>query len=514
MIKPQSNAPANMQPWIRTTDKQINDLERMVAKLDSLINGATSTDHEQNFNLNNVFSFTRQDDNNVTASAAGMNFTSDVTADGNIGVAGGLVVGDPTRQVTDDEGNAVGTVPNFAMTAGAFEINPVTGDGAYSAGVLNMNDSAVDLNVNGLISGDGLSINLSNSNQDKRSNIAIISVSGDGTYATYEIEKTDATMASYVAGEIATVVGVDPAVYNFENGYIQSVDSSGDGLLFTILNTATDSYVAGGYSTITSTGSVYEGKVSVAGPGPDYVGVTVDQNGVYVGPGGGTPATALASITSSAITATEVAVDHLNVDNTRVFVSSTAPSSPIDGDIWIDPTGSPAGGVAAPHAATHGASGSDPVTLAQSQIVNLTTDLAGKADTVHTHAISDVTDLQTTLDAKVDESSQTVTTGWLTASSGFGSVTGTYTEKNGIVMVNLRATRTGATIAAGNITNTGVMIIAAGYRPLVEAAAISGPSGPLASAYISTGGAVTLSALGTDLANGANIDINATYIKA
>lgn len=42
--------------------------------------------------------------------------------------------------------------------------------------------------------------------------------------------------------------------------------------------------------------------------------------------------------------------------------------------------------------------------IAQSKIANLTSDLAGKANTSHTHAIADVTNLQTTLDAKVDDS--------------------------------------------------------------------------------------------------------------
>ncbi|MBC7746541.1 hypothetical protein H7Y40_01005 [Pedobacter sp.] len=43
-----------------------------------------------------------------------------------------------------------------------------------------------------------------------------------------------------------------------------------------------------------------------------------------------------------------------------------------------------------PHAASHGSVGGDPVTLAESQITNLTTDLAGKAATVHTHAAGDL----------------------------------------------------------------------------------------------------------------------------
>jgi hypothetical protein len=169
--------------------------------------------------------------------------------------------------------------------------------------------------------------------------------------------------------------------------------------------------------------------------------------------------------------------------------------------LWKNQTAAEAGLATASH--TH----------AIADVTGLQTALDGKSATSHTHAIADVTGLQTALDAKVDESYEQVTTGWLTSASGFGSSTGTYTEKNGVVMVNLRATRTGSTIAAGNITNTAVMTISAGYRPLVEAAAISGPSGPLASCYISAAGSVVISALATALSNGDNLDINATYIK-
>lgn len=44
------------------------------------------------------------------------------------------------------------------------------------------------------------------------------------------------------------------------------------------------------------------------------------------------------------------------------------------------------------HATTHASGGSDALTLAQSQVTNLTSDLSGKAATVHTHTISQITD--------------------------------------------------------------------------------------------------------------------------
>lgn len=43
------------------------------------------------------------------------------------------------------------------------------------------------------------------------------------------------------------------------------------------------------------------------------------------------------------------------------------------------------------HAASHASAGGDPITIAQSQVTNLTTDLAGKAASSHTHAASDIT---------------------------------------------------------------------------------------------------------------------------
>jgi hypothetical protein len=44
------------------------------------------------------------------------------------------------------------------------------------------------------------------------------------------------------------------------------------------------------------------------------------------------------------------------------------------------------------HAADHGVAGSDPVTIAQSQVTDLATTLAGKAALVHTHLLADITD--------------------------------------------------------------------------------------------------------------------------
>ncbi|CAB4148773.1 hypothetical protein UFOVP536_23 [uncultured Caudovirales phage] len=342
MIKPESNAPSQMQQWVRTTDKQIEDLERSIARLQTLLAGSLGTDHEQNFALNNVFSFNRFDDGTVDTTSTGMRFIGDVVADTGVDVAGVLTVGNPTRQLLNDDGEVIGLIPNFEMTAGQYEVNPVTGDGNYSPGRLHMTDSALDLSVNGVIAGDGLSIALSNTNQVAQTPVAIISVVGDGTNAVYEIAKTDATLASYVAGKYATVTGVDPSGYNIDGVIISAIDSSGANLKFTAANTTSASYVAGGYATISQFTEAYNGQLSVQGVGPDFAGITVNQDGVYAGNDAGNPATATAYVTPTTLKAPEVAGDYLKVNGTKVSVSATAPSSPANGDLWIDPSGSSA----------------------------------------------------------------------------------------------------------------------------------------------------------------------------
>lgn len=56
--------------------------------------------------------------------------------------------------------------------------------------------------------------------------------------------------------------------------------------------------------------------------------------------------------------------------------------------------------------------------IAQSKIANLTSDLAGKASTSHSHVIADTTNLQTSLDAKVDDAEKGAASGVATLDAG------------------------------------------------------------------------------------------------
>lgn len=62
---------------------------------------------------------------------------------------------------------------------------------------------------------------------------------------------------------------------------------------------------------------------------------------------------------------------------------------------WNDILNKPSSFTPSAHASSHVAAGSDPLTLSESQITNLVSDLAGKAALVHTHTLSQITDAGT-----------------------------------------------------------------------------------------------------------------------
>lgn len=70
-------------------------------------------------------------------------------------------------------------------------------------------------------------------------------------------------------------------------------------------------------------------------------------------------------------------------------VADASGTSSVD---WSSVLNKPSTFTPSAHATTHEFGGSDAITIAQSQVTDLTTDLAGKAATVHTHLLADITD--------------------------------------------------------------------------------------------------------------------------
>lgn len=100
------------------------------------------------------------------------------------------------------------------------------------------------------------------------------------------------------------------------------------------------------------------------------------------------------------------------------------------------------------HASTHAAAGGDPLTLSQSQVTNLVTDLAGKAATSHTHAESDVTNLVTDLAAKAPLASPALT-GTPTAPTATGGTNTTQIATTAFVVAGFQPLDAELTAIAG-----------------------------------------------------------------
>jgi hypothetical protein len=341
MIKPESNAPSPMKPWVRTTDKQIEQLESAVARVESVLDASTENiDYALNQGLSNTFEFIPLEDGSTEAHAGAINFTGAITSESDISLAGSLVVGDPSRQeYNPTTGESIGSIPNLEVVSGQLEINPVTEVEYYTTGQINTTDATFNLNGYGSINGDGMQITLSNNGQVERQNIEILGASGTGTDETFQIENNTSNVAIYTAGKYVNITGTDPAGYNGENLLITSINTGVSPMTFTVAGTESGTYVAGGYVTINQPNSIYEGRISVQGPAPSYDGVTVDQLGVHVGTNGGDPVAADVRLDLTGLTAPSAFIDQAVINGTRLFISDTPPTAVNDGDIWIDKVG-------------------------------------------------------------------------------------------------------------------------------------------------------------------------------
>jgi microcystin-dependent protein len=341
MIKPESNAPVSMQPWVRTTNNQIEQIETAIAKINSLVNGGSaSVDHEQNQSISNTFSFTPLEDGSTETTAGSINFNGAINSSSDISMSGSLVVGDPSRQeynaVTEE---SIGSIPNLKVIPGQLEINPVTELEYYTTGQFNITDTTMNIDGYGLINGNGLQITLANDGELERQNIAILGVSGDGVTVTFQIENNESNVAVYTAGKYVNVTGIPSSGYNGNNLLITSVNTGVSPMEFTVYGEAMGTSTGGGYVTINQPNSIYEGKISVQGPSPDYTGVTVNQTGVHIGVDGGAPEASSVKLDSTGLTAPSAFINEAVINGTRLFISDTAPTAVNDGDIWLDKAG-------------------------------------------------------------------------------------------------------------------------------------------------------------------------------
>lgn len=340
MSKPDSNAPSNMLPWVRTTDTDITSLQRELESVRvQLSKVGINVDTQLNSALSDAFDFEQQSQSTYITKSRGMEFDGIVKANAGIVSKSSLSVGDAARVIYDTAGNPLTNgFANFEVIPGVSGINPGTGEQYFQPGTIVMSDSTLRASVNGTITGEGLDISLMSTTELPPVRTDIIDVTSDGEYATYTIDGTGTNPADFVIGAFVTVEGVDPIGYDLVNVPIWDSRDDGDTMIFTVACTEPGPYVSGGQAYVVTSRGEYESKLSV---GAEDNGVTVTRTGVYIGPDSGAASTALVSVTNESVTAPQIDVDSAVITSTRVFVTSVEPTAISDGDIWIDPSGTP-----------------------------------------------------------------------------------------------------------------------------------------------------------------------------
>jgi hypothetical protein len=603
-----SNAPSDMQPWVRQTEAEIEALKNTVEKLVNQLNqSGARVDSLLNSSLDNTFNFNPQQDGSTMASAGTIDFDGTVSTLQPLNVEHSLVVGQRTELIEafDEEiGETVfgttGSSPYIEIAPGSVSANPVTQEDFYTPGTFKINDTSIDINGYGQISGDGLAITLNNPSNVAGYRAEIVDVTSGVIYqdnpaleegdpedeilvTIYEIADSPESREVIAVGNYINITGCEPEELNESNALIVEIDLLPDEYLkFKILkDSSTITYVSGGEVSSNKPDEVYESTLSVRGPGGinDHFGATVSPGGISVGPDGGNLDEAFSLLNKDGlITSSVTALEALSVNSTRVFIQSEEPEDPVDGDLWIDsrnpantqgssvsvtapitntgtstdaviglntsniaPIASPTftGAVTAPiirltstsaveltsttHALQLGASNSENLAFDRNSIMARNNGLAANIRINEDGGNIELGDSGSTIsgDGKLSVGDRgPFTSGFVTAASGWAlSGTSTYRERNGIAMVSIGLTRTGGAITVptgGNITNTGVAVLGVGYRPIMEAWVGTGPSGPVASAYINTSGSVILTAVShaATIPTGFDIDLNGTFIVA
>jgi hypothetical protein len=564
-----SNAPSDMQPWVRQTESEIEALKNVIERLSvQLQNAGIGSDVKLNAGLDNTFNFINQEDGEISTEVGAVNFVGEIKSSESLTVDKSITVGERVEFEEGVEGlEAIGSAPYFKISPGSFDVNPVTEKDFYTPAEFLINDTSINMNAYGQISGDGLAITLSNQSALPGYRADILDVTSGIIYeqgtdwsdgdpedeipvTIYEVAPTDENIAIITAGQYVNITGCDPEDLNQTNALIVEIDlSAGVYLKFkTLKDSSAITYVAGGEVSSNKPNEVYESILSVRGPGGTNAnfGAMVGPEGISVGPDGGNLDEAISVLgRDGLITPSVTAVESFSVGDTRVYIQSEEPASPADGDLWIDPQNSAdsedpffTGDMTGPrlrltstteasltstdHALQIGPTGGVNLLIDNDEIM-ARNGTSGSIIYVNPHggniqlgsATSTISGDGTLSIGNVGD----LTSGVITAATGWSVNSQLYRQRNGIAMLSCQFERTGAAIsvpANGNIGNSTMGTLASGRRPIIEAFAGTGVGGPVAMAYISTAGSIVLTSVssGVTIPTGFILDLNSIYIVA
>jgi hypothetical protein len=359
-----SNAPNDMQPWVRQTESEIQTLKDTVQRLSvQLQNAGIGSDVQLNAGLDNAFNFINKEDGSISTEVGEVAFTGDIKSTESVIVDKSIIVGERIEFVEGEEGLEAGeSAPYFQVTPGSFDVNPVTEKDFYTPGTFKVNDTSVDINGYGQISGNGLAITLSTESNLVGYRAEILDITSGVIYqqgsdwiegdpeeeipvTIYEVFHEEGSAFMIQVGEYVNITGCDPEELNENNALIIEVDiSPGEYVRFkTLKDSSAITYVEGGEVSSAKPSEIYPSSLTVRGQGGanNFFGARVGPEGISVGPDGGNFVEAFSTLGKDGlITPSVTATESLTLANTRVFIQSDPPDEPFDGDLWIDPQNS------------------------------------------------------------------------------------------------------------------------------------------------------------------------------
>ncbi len=287
MSRPKSNAPSDMTPWVKATEKEIDSLKRKVSSLER-----TSVSPSGNtggiYGATNVLDVSQTVSGSITANISNANFDTNTTMSSDLDVAGTLSVGQKTRQFTYFDGGLGEYVteerdaPDFRLVGGQQSVNPVTGVDEYSQAVLSLEDvTLAAFQTHGMIVADGLDIEMQDLADYYYQSEPIQSISNSGGITTITILDTANALATYGPGVYINISGA--SAYDTTHACINTLTTD------SVFITMTIDYT-GGIGTVT-TGNIMvdygylktKNTIAIQGANPMYQFVRVTQNGFSAG---------------------------------------------------------------------------------------------------------------------------------------------------------------------------------------------------------------------------------------
>jgi len=349
MSRPKSNAPSNMAPWVKATEKDIDTLQRKVADIER---SATGPAPSSNIGVGSaeVISIAQSVEGAISATLSNVSFDTDTTMESNLQIDGTLSVGNSTRFQLVDVGGTMESLPyeapSFSMTGADEVVNPVTGATEFTPGYLTLNDVEVTgSNIHGAINANGLKLYM----QDKGGtwyypNEIVSNLQGVAGFMTITIlgDKPEYAVGAYIAI-------INGGVYTTPKTaiYARSYDVPSGLTSITVATPYTDFVASGnavimqtfGYDAIPNTIELYAEQGEFGG---DYT--YISSGGIYVGSDVQPPVTGNAGvqITPTGITTSEVLTATGLVDAGLLDVGggygSTGASIDTDGNIATNGT--------------------------------------------------------------------------------------------------------------------------------------------------------------------------------